>query len=238
MAKRARTKYNIEDVTIQMAYSNYSNIARKIVTVTSNETNPEFKQLYKKCLHQYVLLKYDFEYLNSMLIFKGDLDEASRRASTRLQTCINYFYYSPKEAADVFEQGAGSKCSIEDVTNIEEFSYYFGAINASAMTELSWINWLNEVRTEQDHCSQTLMVSTFRVTPQPGVPPEEAGVAVAAESSTGTWTTIWTDGLTNLDRYKGQCYCIERVVGEKDQYIAYVAYPLDFLKKVPLPITI
>ncbi|MCI94822.1 ribulose-15-bisphosphate carboxylase/oxygenase large subunit, partial [Trifolium medium] len=32
--------------------------------------------------------------------------------------------------------------------------------------------------------------------PQPGVPPEEAGVAVAAESSTGTWTTVWTDGLT------------------------------------------
>ncbi|WMV26120.1 hypothetical protein MTR67_019505 [Solanum verrucosum] len=96
MAERARTKYNIEDVTIQMAYSNYSNIARKIVTVTSNETNPEFKQLYKKCLHQYVLLKYDFEYLNSMLIFRGDLDEASQRASTRLQTCINYFYYSPK----------------------------------------------------------------------------------------------------------------------------------------------
>ncbi|MCI34034.1 ribulose-15-bisphosphate carboxylase/oxygenase large subunit, partial [Trifolium medium] len=25
-----------------------------------------------------------------------------------------------------------------------------------------------------------------------GVPPEEAGAAVAAESSTGTWTTVWT----------------------------------------------
>ncbi|KAK4338971.1 hypothetical protein RND71_040433 [Anisodus tanguticus] len=52
------------------------------------------------------------------------------------------------------------------------------------------------------------------------------GAAVAAKSSTGTWTPIWMDGLTSLDRYKGRCYCIECVVGEKDQYIAYVAYPL------------
>jgi ribulose-bisphosphate carboxylase large chain len=33
-------------------------------------------------------------------------------------------------------------------------------------------------------------LAAFRVTPQPGVPPEEAGAAVAAESSTGTWTTV------------------------------------------------
>lgn len=32
------------------------------------------------------------------------------------------------------------------------------------------------------------------MTPQPGVPAEECGAAVAAESSTGTWTTVWTDG--------------------------------------------
>uniref|UniRef100_A0A3Q7EEI8 Ribulose bisphosphate carboxylase large chain n=1 Tax=Solanum lycopersicum TaxID=4081 RepID=A0A3Q7EEI8_SOLLC len=63
------------------------------------------------------------------------------------------------------------------------------------------------------------------------IPPEEAGAAVAAESSTGTWTTVWTDGLTNLDRYKGRCYRIERVVGEKDQYIAYIAYPLDLFEE-------
>ena len=39
----------------------------------------------------------------------------------------------------------------------------------------------------------TDILAAFRVTPQPGVPPEEAGAAVAAESSTGTWTTVWTD---------------------------------------------
>ncbi|KAK8956597.1 Ribulose bisphosphate carboxylase large chain [Platanthera zijinensis] len=58
----------------------------------------------------------------------------------------------------------------------------------------------------------TDILAAFRVTPQPGVPPEEAGAAVAAESSTGTWTTVWTDGLTSLDRYKGRCYHIEAVV--------------------------
>nr|AFK44488.1 unknown [Medicago truncatula] len=60
----------------------------------------------------------------------------------------------------------------------------------------------------------TDILAAFRVSPQPGVPTEEAGAAVAAESSTGTWTTVWTDGLTSLDRYKGRCYHIEPVAGE------------------------
>ncbi|XLS74421.1 hypothetical protein HN51_031286 [Arachis hypogaea] len=77
----------------------------------------------------------------------------------------------------------------------------------------------------------TDILATFRVTPQPGVPPEEAGTAVATESSTGTWTTVWTDGLTSLDRYKGRCYNIEPVAGEENQYIAYVAYPLDLFEE-------
>ncbi|KAL8205725.1 hypothetical protein R6Q57_009276 [Mikania cordata] len=65
------------------------------------------------------------------------------------------------------------------------------------------------------------ILAAFRVTPQPGVPPEKLGAAVAAESSIGTWTTVWTDGLTSLDRYKGRCYGIEPVPGEDIQYIAY-----------------
>jgi ribulose-bisphosphate carboxylase large chain len=68
------------------------------------------------------------------------------------------------------------------------------------------------------------------MSPQPGVPAEEAGAAVAAESSTGTWTTVWTDGLS-LDRYKGRCYDIEPVAGEDNQYIAYIAYPLDLFEE-------
>jgi ribulose 1,5-bisphosphate carboxylase large subunit-like protein len=69
------------------------------------------------------------------------------------------------------------------------------------------------------------------MTPQPGVPAEECGAAVAAESSTGTWTTVWTDGLTQLDKYKGRCYDLEPVPGESNQYIAYVAYPIDLFEE-------
>ena len=52
--------------------------------------------------------------------------------------------------------------------------------------------------TPEYETKDTDILAAFRVTPQPGVPPEEAGAAVAAESSTGTWTTVWTDGLTSL----------------------------------------
>ena len=37
--------------------------------------------------------------------------------------------------------------------------------------------------------------------------------------------------LTSLDRYKGRCYDIELVAGEENQYIAYVAYPLDLFEE-------
>ena len=53
----------------------------------------------------------------------------------------------------------------------------------------------------------------FPPRPQADVPPEEAGAAVAAESSTGTWTTVWTDRLVDLERYKGKCYRLEPVPG-------------------------
>ncbi|PPR89076.1 hypothetical protein GOBAR_AA31615 [Gossypium barbadense] len=69
------------------------------------------------------------------------------------------------------------------------------------------------------------------VTSQLGIPPEEAGAVVVAESSTSTWTTVWTDGLTSLDRYKGRCYHIEPVPREEDQYICYVACPLDLFEE-------
>nr|AAC49722.1 ribulose-1,5-bisphosphate carboxylase/oxygenase large subunit [Aphyllon corymbosum] len=85
--------------------------------------------------------------------------------------------------------------------------------------------------TPEYETKDTDILAAFRVTPQPGVPPEEAGAAVAAESSTGTWTTVWTDGLTSLDRYKGRCYYIEPVTGETDQYISYIAYPLDLFEE-------
>ncbi len=50
----------------------------------------------------------------------------------------------------------------------------------------------------------TDILACFKITPQAGVPREEVAAAVAAESSTGTWTTVWTDLLTDLDYYKGR----------------------------------
>ena len=77
----------------------------------------------------------------------------------------------------------------------------------------------------------TDILAAFRVTPMPGVPADEAGAAVAAESSTGTWTTVWTDGLTSLDRYKGRCYEVEPVPNTESQFIAYIAYPLSLFEE-------
>ena len=62
--------------------------------------------------------------------------------------------------------------------------------------------------------ADTDILAAFRMTPQPGVPAEECGAAVAAESSTGTWTTVWTDGLTSLDRYTGPSHALEPVPRE------------------------
>jgi hypothetical protein len=75
------------------------------------------------------------------------------------------------------------------------------------------------------------LLAVFKITPQPGVPREEAAAAVAAESSTGTWTTVWTDLLTDLDYYKGRAYRIEDVPGHEDQFYAFVAYPIDLFEE-------
>ena len=40
---------------------------------------------------------------------------------------------------------------------------------------------------------ETDVLALFRITPQEGVDPIEAAAAVAGESSTATWTVVWTD---------------------------------------------
>jgi ribulose-bisphosphate carboxylase large chain len=45
----------------------------------------------------------------------------------------------------------------------------------------------------------TDLIALFRITPQEGVDPIEAAAAVAGESSTATWTVVWTDRLTACD---------------------------------------
>src|SRR5438132_10908425 len=58
-----------------------------------------------------------------------------------------------------------------------------------------------------------------------------AGAAVAGESSTATWTVVWTDRLTAYDHYQGKCYRVDPVPGHEDQYIARIAYDLDLFEE-------
>ncbi|WP_081892750.1 ribulose-bisphosphate carboxylase large subunit [Thermus scotoductus] len=73
---------------------------------------------------------------------------------------------------------------------------------------------------------ETDTIALFRVTPQPGIEPEEAAVAVAGESSTATWTVVWTDRLTSLDRYRAKAFRVEPVPGNPEQFFAWIAYDL------------
>ena len=81
----------------------------------------------------------------------------------------------------------------------------------------------------------TDVLAAFRITPQPGVPPEEAGAAVAGESSTATWTVVWTDRLTAYEHYQAKCYRVEPVPGREGEYIAYIAYDIDLFEEGSIP---
>ena len=50
----------------------------------------------------------------------------------------------------------------------------------------------------------TDVICVFRITPQEGVDADEAAAAVAGESSTATWTVVWTDLLTACDSLSRQ----------------------------------
>src|SRR6476659_3440483 len=67
----------------------------------------------------------------------------------------------------------------------------------------------------------TDVLCVFRITPQDGVDPEEAAAAVAGESSTATWTVVWTDRLTDSEYYRAKAYRIEPVPGAPNQWFAY-----------------
>jgi ribulose-bisphosphate carboxylase large chain len=77
---------------------------------------------------------------------------------------------------------------------------------------------------------ETDVLAMFRITPQDGVDPNEAAAAVAGESSTATWTVVWTDRLTACDRYRAKAYKVEPVPGSPGQYFAYIAYDLDLFE--------
>src|SRR3989442_8981607 len=76
----------------------------------------------------------------------------------------------------------------------------------------------------------TDILCAFRIVPQEGVDPVEAAAAVAGESSTATWTVVWTDRLTAYEDYQAKAYQVVPVPGT-DQYIAYIAYDLDLFEE-------
>src|SRR5579883_1046278 len=82
----------------------------------------------------------------------------------------------------------------------------------------------------------TDILAMFRVTPQPGVDPIEAAAAVAGESSTATWTVVWTDRLTACEIYRAKCYRVDPVPNTgpgtptEAQYFAYIAYDIDLFE--------
>jgi ribulose-bisphosphate carboxylase large chain len=76
----------------------------------------------------------------------------------------------------------------------------------------------------------TDVLALFRITPQEGVDAVEAAAAVAGESSTATWTVVWTDRLTACDRYRAKAYRVEPVPGTSGQYFAYIAYDIDLFE--------
>src|SRR5947207_2294164 len=76
----------------------------------------------------------------------------------------------------------------------------------------------------------TDIIALFRVTPQDGVDPIEASSAVAGESSTATWTVVWTDRLTAAEKYRAKCFRVDPVPNSPGQYFAYIAYDLDLFE--------
>eukprot|EP00188_Purpureofilum_apyrenoidigerum_P001185 Plantae.Rhodophyta-Purpureofilum_apyrenoidigerum.ctg16304.p1 GENE.Plantae.Rhodophyta-Purpureofilum_apyrenoidigerum.ctg16304~~Plantae.Rhodophyta-Purpureofilum_apyrenoidigerum.ctg16304.p1 ORF type:complete len:489 (+),score=1.32 Plantae.Rhodophyta-Purpureofilum_apyrenoidigerum.ctg16304:175-1641(+) len=111
--------------------------------------------------------------------------------------------------------------SVEERTRIKNERYESGVIPYAKMGY-----WA------PDHViKETDVLALFRITPQPGVDPVEAAAAVAGESSTATWTVVWTDLLTACDLYRAKAYRVDPVPNTSDQYFAYIAYDIDLFEE-------
>src|SRR5580693_1299365 len=77
----------------------------------------------------------------------------------------------------------------------------------------------------------TDILCAFRITPQDGIDAIEAAAAVAGESSTATWTVVWTDRLTAHEHYQAKAYDVQEVPGRPGEYIARIAYDLDLFEE-------
>jgi ribulose-bisphosphate carboxylase large chain len=78
---------------------------------------------------------------------------------------------------------------------------------------------------------ETDILAAFRITPQPGIDPIEAAAAVAGESSTATWTVVWTDRLTDHSRFQAKAYDVQPAPGREGEWIAKIAYDIDLFEE-------
>lgn len=89
-----------------------------------------------------------------------------------------------------------------------------------------------DLKYEPDEENDVLVI--FRVKPSEGFTIEEVAGAIAAESSVGTWTTLYTwYDVSRINKLKGLAYSI------KDQgngfYLVKVAYPLELFEEGNIP---
>lgn len=78
------------------------------------------------------------------------------------------------------------------------------------------------------------VVASFRVTPAEGFTAEDAAGGVAAESSTGTWTTLYTwYDKARIDKLMGRAYEIKDL-GD-GSYLLRIAYPVDLFEEGNMP---
>ena len=111
--------------------------------------------------------------------------------------------------------------SVEQRTRIKNERYESGVIPYAKMGY-----WDPEYAIKE-----TDVLALFRITPQPGVDPVEAAAAVAGESSTATWTVVWTDLLTACDLYRAKAYKVDPVPNSTEQYFAYISYDIDLFEE-------
>ncbi|MEM0489598.1 MAG: type III ribulose-bisphosphate carboxylase [Ignisphaera sp.] len=78
------------------------------------------------------------------------------------------------------------------------------------------------------------VVVTFRVTPAEGFSIEEVAGGIAAESSTGTWTTlyVWYD-QNRLEKLKGRAYFFKDL-GD-GSWLIRIAYPVELFEEYNMP---
>jgi ribulose-bisphosphate carboxylase large chain len=78
---------------------------------------------------------------------------------------------------------------------------------------------------------ETDVLACFRMAPQDGVDSIEAAAALAGESSTATWTVVWTDLLTACDLYRAKAFRVAGVPNAPGSFFALVAYDIDLFEE-------